>query len=224
MMDGGLSRCRHPRRGIVVAKNARGDTTVAMRLLALGLGCFLTAAYPIGGSADEKPLQEITIDTITKGGELDGCAINFKVASQDFTYTQGRPIAVIGSLNWKVNSKGAILLLKVLGFDFVPDNDQPLRSFSIPHSFLVLNDVPQLPDKPMKCDNPDGYCGLYFTKSKPFDVMQAFAQGGETAVIKYNRKADGMDAPVALPRLTGEQNFKFATCVQSLLEKALSGK
>ena len=197
---------------------------VAIRRSALMLSMFVVLFVSRGVAADEEALGEITIETVTVGGALDGCAINFKAAAQDYTYQHGGQIAVTGSLNWKMNAKGAILMIKVLGFDFVPTAAPPLQSFSIPHAFLVLNDTPQLPDRPMSCDNPNGYCGLYFTKAKPFDVMEPFLRGGETAVLKYNRKTDGMDAPVSLPRLTADQNLKFATCIQTLSEKALSGK
>src|SRR4051812_10530144 len=109
---------------------------VAIRRSALVSSMFVVIFLSRGVVADAEPLGEITVETITIGGALDGCAINFQAAAQDYIYQQGGPIAVTGSLNWKMNAKGAILMLKVLGFDFVPTAAPPLQSFSIPHAFL----------------------------------------------------------------------------------------
>ncbi|SFV25802.1 hypothetical protein SAMN04488557_0145 [Hyphomicrobium facile] len=58
---------------------------VAIRRSALVLAMFVSMYSSRNVRADEEPLREITVDTITMGGALDGCAINFKVAAEDHT-------------------------------------------------------------------------------------------------------------------------------------------
>ena len=117
-----------------------------MKAVMVSIALAAAALSPIPALSQQVLMSEATARTLTSGGVINGCSIEYTAIFRDHAYRQGAPAGVTGSLTWMLHQRiGIGLFLKIIASDFAADfgSSQP---FKVPHAFVTIDDVPYIAD------------------------------------------------------------------------------
>jgi len=171
-------------------------------------------------------VQALSTLVYREDGVASACGYEFSHSHYDYTYTNGKPVKISGSINLNFHPVSYLaVMLKIKGEEmtlYKTDQDTPrveLNAFKIANIYPIISNKPLLNNhQNFDCEDPDYICHVNFQWDEyALALMSGFSELG------YKKEGKGLDVSIKIDfhEADGSEQkiLEFNDCVGELLKR-----